>query len=185
MVVRLHRQLVAEHGAEARPVLDPHRMVGERAHDLAMRLAADNLGEVLYEVAAARDVEHLRAATHREHRQVARERRLEQRQLRAVARRARPGRLRVRLRAVGLRVEVGAAGEDEPVERVDDLLHPVLDRRDEQRRPARALDRLHVHVRDERGVELPVTPRRRLDVRGDSHHGPTSHARTSAPARSR
>ena len=80
-------------------------------------VVADDVREMLDEIAAEGDVEDLRAAADREHGEVARERRVQQRQLGAVALGRRPPRLGVRLLAVELGVEVGAAREDEPVER--------------------------------------------------------------------
>ena len=127
-------------------------MLGELADDLAMLLVPDNLRQVLDEVAAASDVEHLEAAADREHRQVARERCLEQRELAAVALRVRSDRLRMRLGAVLLRLHVVAAGEDQPVESVEHLLDAVLVRRHEDRATAGSLDRADVVVRDERSL---------------------------------
>jgi hypothetical protein len=138
---------------------------------------------MLDEIAAARDVHDLEAAAHGEHGHVARERSLEQRQLACVALRSRPARLRMRVRAVRVRVDVGAAGEDQPVERVEGLLDRVRARRHEQRPPARGLDTAHVVVRDERRVELPVTPARRLDIRRDSDERP-AHPRSKNRSRS-
>ena len=77
-------------------------------------------------------------------------------------------RLGMRLVAVGLRVEVGAAGEDERVDRVERLLDPLLARRHEQRPRTRALDGPYVVGGDQRRLELPVAPARRRDVRGDA-----------------
>ena len=85
VVVRLHRRVLAEQRAEPRAVVDLHAVLREDARHLAVLLVPDHLGQVLHEVAAARDVQHLEAAADREHRHVARERRLEQRKLAAVA----------------------------------------------------------------------------------------------------
>ncbi len=109
-----------------------------------MLLVPDDLGQVLDEVAAARDVQHLEAAADREHRQVARERRLEQRELAAVALGVRARRLRMRLGAVLVGLEVVAAGEDEAVERVEHLVDPVLVGGTSSARAARPLDGAHV-----------------------------------------
>ena len=86
------------------------------------------------------------------------ERRLQQRELAAVALGVRAGRRRMRLGAVLLGLEVVAAGEDQPVERVERLLDPVVVRRHEQRSAARPLDRAHVVVRDERRLERASGP---------------------------
>ena len=117
-----------------------------------MPVVADVLGQVLDEVAAVGDVQQLRAAADREHGHVARERRLEQRQLGVVALAADAVVSGCGVAAVQLRVEVRAAREDEAVERVERLLDPVGRRRHEQRPAAGALDRAHVVGRDERRV---------------------------------
>ena len=98
--MRLHRRVLAEHRAEARAVVDLHAVIGEDALHLAMLLAADDLRQMLHEVAAARDVQHLEAAADGEHRHVARERAFEQRKLAAVALGLRASRLGVRRGAV-------------------------------------------------------------------------------------
>ena len=123
---------------------------------LLVAVVADVVGQMLDEVAAEGDVEHLRAPADRQHRQVALERRLEQRKLGAVALGHDPGRLGMRLLAVEPGVEIGATREDQPVDRVEDLLDPVVRGRHEQRARAGALDRADVVVRDQRRLELPV-----------------------------
>ena len=145
--------------------LDP--VVGEDARRVLVPLVADDLGKVLDEVAAAGDVQDLAPAADGQHGHVARERALEERELGAVALGPYAVRLRVRLGAVGVGVEVGAAGEDEPVEGVERLLDALGAGRHEQRPPAGALDRLHVRERDERGRELPDAPARLLRVARD------------------
>ena len=67
--------------------IDADRVLRELPEHLAVLLVPDDLGQVLDDVAAAGDVEHLEATADREHRQVARERRLR-------AARARRGRAR-------------------------------------------------------------------------------------------
>ena len=119
-------------------------MLGEDAGYLLVTLVPDEVGDVLLEVAAERDVEHLRAAADGEHGQVALEGRGEERDLGAVALRADVVRLRVRLGVVQRRVEVRAAREDEPVEHVERLVDRVLQRRHEQRPAAGRLDLRHV-----------------------------------------
>ena len=119
------------------------------------------LGQVLDEVAAARDVQELEAAADRERRHVALERGLQQRQLARVAARLRRVGLGMRLGAVRARVDVRAAGEDDPVERVERLLDALLAGRDEQRPPSRALDRVDVVERDRArpaGARRPSSP---------------------------
>ena len=155
--------------ADARRGIDADRVLRELAEHLAVLLVPHDLGQVLDDVAAAGDVEHLEATADREHRQLARERGLEQRELAAVALGVRARRLRMRLRAVLVGLQVVAAGEDQPVERVEHLVDPVLVGRHEHRPPAGPLDGADVVVRDERGLDLPpVAPGRGLDVRRDA-----------------
>ena len=142
-------------------------MVGERPRRVLVLLVAHDLGQVLHEVTSERHVQDLRAAADGQNRHVARERRLEQGQLAAVALRDDTLGLRVRFLAVHLRVEVRAAGEHDPVEDVQRLLDPVVARRHEQRPPARALDRVDVVHRDERRVLLPDAESSVGQVRGD------------------
>src|SRR5437016_5637710 len=106
MVVRLDRRALAEQLPEPASRLERDVVVREDAGRVLVLLVADDVREVLHEVAAKRDVQDLRAAADREHRQVARERRLEQRQLGAVALRHEAERLRMRLLPVELRIEV-------------------------------------------------------------------------------
>ena len=80
---------LAEHRSEPRAGLDLDVVVGEGARCVLVPLVADDVRQVLHEVAAERDVQHLRAAADREHRQVALERRAQQRELGVVALRAR------------------------------------------------------------------------------------------------
>ena len=49
-------------------------MVGEHARRVPVLLVPDHLGQVLDEIAAERDVQHLASATDRQHRHVALER---------------------------------------------------------------------------------------------------------------
>ena len=86
-----------------------------------MQLRPDAIRDVLLEVAAERDVQHLRAAADREHRHVALQRRLHQLQLEVVALANDAVRLGMRLGAVQLRIEIRAAGEHQPVDDVQRL----------------------------------------------------------------
>ena len=80
---------------------------------------ADQVGHVLVERAAGVHGHHLHAAADAEHRQAARLGGVEQRELPGVAVGAPAGRPRVRLGAVPLRVDVGAAADHQPVEAGD------------------------------------------------------------------
>jgi hypothetical protein len=115
-------------------------VVGERAGRVLVLVVADDVGQMLDEVAAARDVEHLAAAADGEHRHVRGERRLEQRQLGAVPLGHDAERLLVRLLVVQVRIEVGAAREDQSVDGRERLRDAVLARRDQDGPAARLLD---------------------------------------------
>ena len=164
VMVRLDR---AADLAEARVRGNADAVLRELAGDGAVLLVPDDVGEVLNEVAAAHDVQHLGPAADRQHGEVALERRRQQRELAAVACRVRAVRRRIGVGAVRLGGHVVAAREDEPVERVEHLLDPLVVRRHEHGAAARPLDGAHVVVRDERRLEVPVPPRGRLDVRRD------------------
>ena len=125
VVVRLDRRAIAEDRAEPAVALEANVVVGERPGRVLVLLVADDVGQVLNEIAAERDVEHLAAAADGEHRHVALERRFEQRSSARSRSRHDAGRLGVRLLAVELGVEIGAAGEDDPVERVERLVDSV------------------------------------------------------------
>jgi hypothetical protein len=71
---------------------------------------ADDVGQVLEEIAAASDIQHLQAAADRENWHVPRQRALEQRELGPVALRPRASRGWVRLGTVRPGLDIGAAG---------------------------------------------------------------------------
>ena len=75
MVVRLHVDLGSENTGEAASRLDLDLVLRELAGRLLVLLVPDQVRQVLDQIAAERDVQHLRAAADREHRQVAFERR--------------------------------------------------------------------------------------------------------------
>src|SRR3954451_3412734 len=64
VVMRLDRRVVADQRAELRLGLDRDVVLGELAGQLLVLLVPDHLGQVLDEVAAESDVQHLRAATY-------------------------------------------------------------------------------------------------------------------------
>ena len=74
-----------------------------------------------------------------------------------------PGRLRVRLLPVERRVEVGAAREDQPVERIERLLDRPRRRAGRAAAALRPLDRAHVVVRERAPTRAP-RPRTRPAV---------------------
>ena len=129
----------AEDLGKARPVLHVDRVLREHPQRLAMALVPDRLWKVLDQVAAAQDVQQLEPAADGERRQVAMERRAEEREL---------GRISVQLRGVGCgmalvavlrRVDVDPAREDQPVEHVERLVDPDRAGRDEERPASRPL----------------------------------------------
>src|SRR5438874_7483724 len=66
VVMRFHGRSRPEHRPEPRAVVDLHSVVGERSLHHPMLLAADDLGQVLHEIAAARDIQDLETAADRE-----------------------------------------------------------------------------------------------------------------------
>jgi hypothetical protein len=64
MVMRLHRRPVSENLSDQRFRPDTHFVVGELAGRVQMTVVAHDLGQVLDEVAAERDVQDLAAAAH-------------------------------------------------------------------------------------------------------------------------
>ena len=150
VVGRMHLCLSAQDpsGSALRAQADAVQREGSR--DLSMTLVPDQLGKVLVQIAAVDDVEDLHPAADREHRQLTRERPLEQRQLGAVALELHHRGLRVCLCSVEPGIDVGASGEDEAVECVQSLLDSVVGRWHDQRPAPRLLDRANVGERDER-----------------------------------
>ena len=148
---------------------------------LLVIVVPDLLGQVLDEVSPTRDVQQLESAADRERRQVALERRLQQRQLARVATRLRRVRLRVRVCSVACRIDVGTSGEHDSVERVERLLDVLLGRRDDEGTSARLLDRVDVRERDERGRKVPYPPARLLGVRRDPDDAASCRLRLHDP----
>ena len=70
MVVRLHVDPVAEEVSEPRTFGELDRMFGEHARRLLVPVVADEIGHVLLQIAAERDVQHLRPTTDGQHGQV-------------------------------------------------------------------------------------------------------------------
>ena len=147
-----------DHRRQSGSVLHLDGMLGEDAWKLLVLVARNLLGEVLDEIAAARDVQQLKSAADRERRHVLLERCGEQSQFPRVAARLRHIRLRMRLGAVERRVDVGAPGEHNAVQRLERLRDALLARWDQDRTPARSLDRVDVVERDQRGREVPDSP---------------------------
>ena len=180
-------RLGAVHELAARPrgersLGEPDVVVGvvERAEPAPVVAVADVVGQVLDQRPAERDVEQLHAAADAEQRQVALDRPARERDLRRVALGPRPGRAVVRLGAVGGRVEVGAAREDQRVEVVEHLVGLRAGARvgrDHQRDPAALLDRVDVRAREQERLALPDRPARVLERRADADDRPRHLAR--------
>ena len=153
-------------------------MFAEGAGDGAVHLVADRFGQMLVEGAAEGDVQQLHAAADPQHRHVALQRPPGQRQLEAVTLGPGAGGLGVGLGAVAGGVDVGTAGQHQPVDPVEQEVG-VLDRRlvgrQDDAQPAGALDGGHVGPRRQRHlVALPDAPADPLDRRADSDGGSDS-----------
>jgi hypothetical protein len=101
----------------------------------------------------------------------------------AIALREGDRRLGMAVGAVLIGVDVGAAGEDQPVECVKRLLDRRLGRWYDQRPPARLLDRADVRERDQCRRKHPGSERRLLRIRRDSDDGPQERSSTASAAR--
>ena len=173
--------------AASEPCCQPHVVVGvvERAERAAVVLVAEVVGQVLVERAAARDVHHLHAAADAEERHVALHRPARERELERVALRHRPGGRLVRLGAVARRVHVGAAGEQQAVDQVEQRFG-LLDRgrvgRQHQRDAAGALDGVDVAAREQHRLLVPDAPARALQRGAQPDH--RLHSRSNPRNRS-
>ena len=113
-------------------------MVREGAGGVAVVVVAEQVGKVLNEGATQRDVHHLHAPADAEHGHPAIEGATDEAHLEAIALGPRGAGLRVPLRAVGGRVDVGAARKHQPLDsveqRVGRLLRGVVGRQQERKR---------------------------------------------------
>ena len=145
-----------------RAVGQAHVVVGavEAARVAPVLVVAVALGQVLQQRAARGDVHDLHAAADAQQRHVALEGAAGERDLEVVALGHGAASLGMGLRPVGRRIDVGAAGQDEPVEQVEDRVGVVLRAlvgRQQQREPAGALDGVDVGARQQ---DRPAGPRR-------------------------
>jgi hypothetical protein len=141
------------------------------------------VGEVLHEGAAAGDVEQLHPAADAEHRQVAIQRRLGEGDLEPVPLDSRVLRQRIALRAVGGRVEIGAAGQQQAVQQIDEFAGldcGCVARREQQGQAAGAIDSLRVGAL--RDVDFDLLPRR---PPGAFHHRADPDNRAAHQSRSK
>ena len=165
--------------AASEPSVQADVVVGavEGARDAPVLVVAVALGQVLQQRAAGGDVHDLHPAADAQQRQVALERAAGERDLEVVALGHRAAGLRVGLLPVGRGVDVGAAGEDQPVEQVEDRVGLVLERlvgRQHERDPAGALDGVDVGARQQVGLLVPHAPARALERGADADDG-TGH----------
>jgi hypothetical protein len=167
MVMRLHRRPVSENPTDQGFRPDTHFVVGELTGRMQMAVVAHDLGQVLNEVAAERDVQNLAAATYGENRHVPLKRLAEQLELGLVALWVDPSDLVVGVGAVRVRIDVPTAREDEAVERVERLLEADLGRRDDEWPATCAVDGADVGRRYQDRLDVPRAPSDGLLVRGD------------------
>ena len=175
VVMRFDRCALAQKALQPRVRYELDVVVAELAGRVLVVVVADELGQVLMEITAAGDVQDLATAADGEDRQVSLERSLEQCQLRPVALRHDAFGLGVRLLAVRLGIEIGAARQQQAVERLERLVDRLLGGRDQKRAAAGPLDGPNIGRRNERLLELPLTagepePGSR-DVGGDADDG--------------
>ncbi len=162
-------------------------MIGavKAARRSAMLLVPEQVGQVLEQRAAERDIEYLHSAADAEHRQIALDRAADQRDLGLVSLRNDALGRRVGLGAVHSRIDIVAAGEDQPVDPVKDLggvFYDLRVGRDHDRQSAGALDRVDVGVREQRRGPAPDAPCRVDALGADSDHG-TAHRLCEASGR--
>jgi len=188
--VRLLARGARGQGARRQPDL----VVGtlKRSRIATVVVMAVALGQVLQQRAAAGDVEHLHPAADPEERQIPLDRALGQRDLERVALRVDVDGRGVHGLAVGGGVDVRAAGEDQAVEQVEQLvgmLGRARIRRQQQRDAAGALDRVGVLTRQQMRRRVPDAPPRALQRRAQpdnwSVFGHVLHATAQQGARLR
>jgi hypothetical protein len=153
-----------------------HVVVGvvEGAQRAAVLVMAVALGQVLQQRPAAGDVHELHSAADAEQRDAALHRAACERDLEDVALGHRPARLGVRLRPVGTGVDVGPAGQDQPVDDVEQLVGVIVDRlvgRHHDHEPARRLDGADVGPRQQERLLVPDAPACALEHGADADHG--------------
>jgi hypothetical protein len=177
MVIRRDAGPLAQHLDEPAALGDRDVVPGEAADHRAMPLMADDVGQVLDEVAAESDVEHLHAAADRKNRNVPFERGAHECELPVVAIRARWPGARIAGRGVARWIDVTAAGEHETVHAVEHDLGSAFRigqrRRGKQHghRPGRGQG-VGVVGGQQIGDLTPDTPHRPLAVGGDSDSWP-------------
>jgi len=132
---------------------------------------ADDVGQVLVETAAEMDVEDLHAAADAQERQATIDGGADQRELGGVAEVADVAGLGVGGLAVAGRVDVAAAGDDQPVEHVHKGRRRT-GRRQDDRLPAGRHHAVHIGLREEAGGHVPRGEAGPLDIAGDADDRP-------------
>ena len=166
------------------------RCKGRISHPMAA--VAEDVGQMLMQGSAEGDVDHLRAAADAEHRYPAVQGSSQQSELPLVAFVGGLLGRRVRLLAVGGRVDVLAAGEDQTVEPTDHLLGDrTVDGlwRQQHGDAAGPGDALEVDGGQEAGGNVPHPAARLLPIRGESDdrrcHRAARNAQSRGPSPSR
>ncbi len=167
-----------QHAARA----DPHLVQAEPGRRAVVPCVSHDVLHVLVQRAAAQHVQHLHAAADREQRHAEAQRARGDREIPRVPLRHRRLRLRVARRPVPARVDVRAAGHDQPVEPGNGRprLVVVPARRQQHGAPAAAPHRVHVRPRQQRRPRVPQAPGCLVGVRGyanrRSHSSPLNRS---------
>jgi hypothetical protein len=177
---RVHPGLVVPRGQQPsqRPFgPDPDQMPPEPAVRPGVLLVPDHLGQVLVQRPAPEHVEQLDTPADGQQRPPGHQRRVEQRQLPAVPLGVRRAGLRVRASAVPGRVDVPAAGHDQPVQvgHGGGGFGRVATDRQQHRPAAAAPHRVHIGLRDQGSGGVPVPPLGQIVVGRDTDQRAHNH----------
>ncbi len=133
---------------------------------------ADDVGQVLVQCAAPRDVDDLGAAADGQHGHVALVGGARQRELELVQGAFRRAQARVPIGAVDGGIDVGTAGQADAVDAIQEGVDRAEgQRRDDDRQPAGALDRLQVGEPERHLAPLRIALGRRRGHRRHAHLG--------------
>ena len=175
VVTGVHVEPVAEHAAEPRTGLDGHRVAGEGARGALVQLAGTGaVTQVLDQRTAEHHVQQLHAPADGEHRQPGVDGGAQQIELGPVAVRHHPGRGGIRRLPVQGWIDVGSAGQQQPVQRLDQHRR-ALHGRDHHRKPSRRGDTAGVSRRHHHALHVaPVREARRHLVGADPDQRPVA-----------
>jgi hypothetical protein len=173
MVVRRDADPVAEDSVHLAARLQPHIVQPVDPRRGAVAVVPDDVGQMLGQGTAADDRQQLHAPADAQQRKVPVQRRAHEGQLRCVPLGPQPGRLRVRLLAVQLRVEVGTSGEHDSVQALEDRVVRRGRRWQDHCPAAGGFDAFDVAEGQHHGGQVPHAPARLLDVRRDADHRPS------------